>query len=206
MVNADHQHPVGQLQPLPIHEWKWEMFTLDLITKLPKAQKKHESIMVVVDKLTKISHFIRVKSAYKVVEIIDIFMKEIFELHGMSKVVISDRDVKFTSAFQNVVFRGPGTWIQFSTTYQPRTDGQTMQFNQVLEDMLRIYVMQQTTKWEDYLLLVEFTYNKNYHESLQISPYEMLYGRRCRTPAGWHKLKDKMILRPKMLKQKWNKN
>jgi len=91
---------------------------------------------VVVDKLRKTSHFIHVKSAYKVVEITDIFMKEIFELHGMSKVVILDRDVKFTSAFQNALFRGLGTWIQFSTTYQPQTDGQTMRFNQVLEYML----------------------------------------------------------------------
>jgi len=129
------------------------MITLDLITKLPKTRKKHESIMVVVDKLRKTSNFIHVKSAYKVVEITNIFMKEIFELHGMSKVVILDRDVKFTFAFQNALFRGLGTWIQFSTTYQPQTDGQTMRFNQVLEDMLRMYVMQQPTKWEDYLLL-----------------------------------------------------
>ena len=89
----------GLLQPLLIPQWKWEIIFLDFITGLPKTQKQHDSIMVVVDKLSKSTHFIPVKSTHKVVEIVEIFLKEIFRLHGVPKLLISDRDVKFTSNF-----------------------------------------------------------------------------------------------------------
>jgi transposase InsO family protein len=85
-------------------------------------------------------------------------------------VVISDRDVKFTSTFWKTLFSGLGTQIQFSTAYHPQTDGQTERVNQVLEDMLRMFVMQQPHKWEDYLHLVEFSYNNGHHESLGHEP------------------------------------
>ena len=98
--------------------------------------------MVVVDKLSKFAHFIPVQSTYKTVQIADIFMKEIFRLHGIAKTVISDRDVKFTSAFWKTLFTGLGTQIHFSTAYHPQTDGKMERVNQVLEDMLRMYVMQ----------------------------------------------------------------
>ena len=98
-VKAIHQHPAGLLQPIPIPEWKWETITMDFITGLPRTKKQNDSIMVVVDKLSKTSHFIPVKSTYKAVNIVDIFMKEIFRLHGIPKIVITDRDAKFTSRF-----------------------------------------------------------------------------------------------------------
>eukprot|EP00253_Pinus_taeda_P002783 PITA_02783 len=67
--------------------------------------------------------------------------------------------------------------------------------------MLRAYVMQQLTKWEDYLPLVEFTYNNGYHTSLQMSPFEVLYGRKCRTPSSWGGPEDRLVLGPDMLKE-----
>ena len=88
-VKIEHQHLAGLLQPLPIPSWKWEMISLDLITGLPRNQNQNDSIMVVVDKLSKESHFISVKSTYKAVNIADIFMKEIFRLHGIPKIVIT---------------------------------------------------------------------------------------------------------------------
>jgi hypothetical protein len=88
-VKVEHQHPTGLLQPLPIPEWKWEIISLDFITGFPKTQKKNDSIMVVIDKLSKSAHFIPVKSTYKAINIAEIFMKEIFRLHGIPKMVIS---------------------------------------------------------------------------------------------------------------------
>ena len=79
-LKAAHQHPTGLLQPFPIPEWKWEVISLDFITGFPLTQIQHDSIMVVVDKLSKFSHFIPVKSTYKVVHIVDIFLKEVFQL------------------------------------------------------------------------------------------------------------------------------
>ena len=93
--------------------------------------------------------------------------------------------MKFTLAFWKALFTILGTQIQFSTTYHLKTDGQTEWVNQILEDILRMYVMQHPTKWEDYLHLGEFSYNNGYRESLKMSPFEALYGRQCRTPISW---------------------
>ena len=108
-VKTEHQHPAGLLQPLPIPEWKWEIISMDFITGVPKNFRQHDSIMVVVDKLSKLVNFIPVKYTYKAVNIADIFMKDIFRLHGVPKVVISDRDVKFTRNFWKDLFKGLGT-------------------------------------------------------------------------------------------------
>ena len=101
------------MQPLPIPEWKCEVINMDFITCLPRNFKQHDSIMVVVEKLSKETHFIPVKSRYKVVNIAYIFMKEIFILHGVPKVIISDRDVKFTRNFWKPLFKGLGTQFKF---------------------------------------------------------------------------------------------
>jgi hypothetical protein len=98
-VKAEHRHPVGLLQPLPIPEWKWEVVTMDFITGFPRIGKQHDSIMVVVDKLMKASHFIPLKTTHKVADVVNIFVKEIACLHGIPKTIVSDRDPKFTSNF-----------------------------------------------------------------------------------------------------------
>ena len=85
--------------------------------------------MVVVDKLSKETHFIHVKSTYKAINIVDIFMKEVFCLHDIPKVIISDRDVKFTGNFWKGLFQGLNTKLNFSTAYHPQTDGQTERVN-----------------------------------------------------------------------------
>jgi hypothetical protein len=73
-AKAKHMHPTIFLQPLPIPEWKWEVVTMNFITKFPRTTKQHDSIMVVVDKLTKYAHFILVKSAHKATNIAEIYM------------------------------------------------------------------------------------------------------------------------------------
>jgi hypothetical protein len=120
-VKVEHQHLTGLLQPLPIPEWKWEIISMDFITGFPKTQRQNDSIMVVIDKLSKSAHFIPVKSTYKAINIAEIFMKEIFRLHGIPKMVISDRDVKFTSNFWKELFAGLGTNLNFNTSYHPQT-------------------------------------------------------------------------------------
>jgi hypothetical protein len=128
-------------------------------------------------------------------------MKEIFRLHGIPKKVISDRDVKFTSSFWKALFAGLETQLNFSTSYHPQTDGQTEHTNQIIEDMLRMYVMDKPTKWEDYLHLVEFTYNNGYQSSAKMSPFEILYGRKCTTPISWDNPVDRIMVGPDMLQE-----
>jgi hypothetical protein len=83
-------------------------------------------------------------------------------LHGIPKEIVSDKDIKFTSNFWRGLFKGFGTNLNFSNTYHPQSDGQTERVNQVIEDMLRMYVMDKPSKWKDYLHLVEFAYNNGY--------------------------------------------
>jgi len=175
-VKTEHQHPAGLLQPLPIPSWKWEVISLDFITGLPRNQNQNDSIMVVVDKLSKATHFIPIKTTYKDANIADIFLKHIFRLHGVPKVIISDRDPKFTGNFWKSLFKGLNTTLNFSTSFHPQTDGKTERVNQVLEDLLRMYVKDRPGKREDYLHLAEFAYNNNYQSSAKFSPFEILYG------------------------------
>jgi IS30 family transposase len=124
------------LHPIPIPEWKWEVISMDFITGLPTTKKHNDSIMVVIDKLTKVAHFILVKSTHKAINIAKFFMKEIFRMHGLPKTIISDRDTKFTSNLWKTLFSGLDTQLSFSTTYHPQTDGQTERTNHIVEDML----------------------------------------------------------------------
>jgi hypothetical protein len=155
---------------------------MDFITRLPTSNKKNDAIMVVVDKLSKSTHFIPVRSTWKAIDIAQVFMKEIFRLHGMPKEIVSDRDMKFTSNFWKSLMVGLETKLFFSIAYHPQTDRQIERVNQILEYMLRMHVMHQPKKWEDYLPLVEFAYNNNYQAFLKMSPFEVLYGRPCNTP------------------------
>ena len=96
---------------------------MDFITGLPMTWRQHDYIMVFVDKLTKETHFIPVKSTHKTGDIAKIFMKEIFKFHGLPKAIVSDRDVKFTSNFWKGLFADLGTNLKFSTAYHPLIDG-----------------------------------------------------------------------------------
>jgi hypothetical protein len=102
---------------------------MDFITGLPRTCKQHDSIMVVVGKLTKAAHFIPLKTTHKATNVADIFMREIARLHGIPKTIVSDQDPKFTSKFWKGLFKGFGTNLNFSTAYHPEFDGQTEQVN-----------------------------------------------------------------------------
>ena len=117
-------------------------------------------------------------------------------MHGIPKSIVSYRDSKFTSNFWKGLFEGFGTSINMSTTYHPQTDGQIERVNQVIEDMLRMYVMDQPSKWEYYLHLLEFSYNNGYHFSLNMSPFKAMYGRKCNTPISWDNPTDRVIVGP----------
>jgi hypothetical protein len=123
-VKAEHRHPTGLMQPLPIPEWKWEVVTMDFITGFPRIGKQHDSIMVVVDNLMKSTHFIpSLKTTHKAVDVADIFMKEVARLHGIPKTIVSDRDPKFTSNFWKGLFKGFRMNLNFSTNYHLESDG-----------------------------------------------------------------------------------
>lgn len=164
-----------------------------------RTVRQHDSIMVVVDKLRKVAHFISVKTTYSTSEVAQIFIREIMILHGVPKNIVSNRDAKFTSMFWKELFAGLGIELAFSTTYHLQIDDQTERVSMILQDMLRMYVMHQQRKWEEYLPLVEFGYNYGYQESLRMIPFEAQYGRSCNTSISQRDLVKRVLIGINML-------
>jgi hypothetical protein len=96
---------------------------MDFITGLPRIGKKHDSIMMVVDKLTKSACFIPLKTTHKETYVVDIYIREVARLHGIPKTTVSDRDTKFTSKFLKGLFKGFKMNLNFNTTYHLESDG-----------------------------------------------------------------------------------
>lgn len=135
-----------------------------------------------VDRLTKVTKFIPMTSAYSASDVVQLFIRNVVRPHGVLKKIMWDKDAKFTSKFWKEFLTRLGTKLTFSTTYHAQRDGQTVRINMMLEDMLRMYVMHQKQKWEGYLLLVVFAYNNGYQKSLRMSLFDTLYGCSCNTP------------------------
>jgi hypothetical protein len=199
-VKIEHIHPSRLLQPFPISKWKWEVVTVDFITKLPIKVKQHDSIMVVVDKLTKVVHFIHVKKTHRETNITEICMKEVFRIHGVPKAIVSDRDSKFTPQLWQGLFKGFGTNLNLTIEYHPESYGNNKRTNRIIEDMIRMYVMDQPSKWEDCIRLVKFSYNNGYQASLKMSPFEALSGRKCNTLVSWDNPTDRATIGPIFVK------
>lgn len=172
---AEQTYPAGLLQPLPILDQKWESISMDFITGLPKSQGK-DCIFVVVDRLTKFAHFFSITTEFTVVEIAELFFKEVFRLHDLPKTIISDRDSIFLSIFWGELFRLTGTELNHSTSYHPQTDGQTEIVNKWIEGYLRNYVAGHQKAWVRWLYLCEYCYNTTFHMSIGMSPFKALYG------------------------------
>jgi hypothetical protein len=175
---ANHRHPFGLFHPLTIPEWKWEVATMYFITKFPRKNKQHDVIMVVVEKLNKVVHFIPIKVTHKETNVVDIYVREVEHFHDVPKTIMFDRDLKLTTNFWKGLFKGFRTNLNFIIAYHPESDGKIERVKQVIEDMLRIYVMEKPYKWEYYLHFVDFSYNNGYQASLKMSPFEALYGRK----------------------------
>ncbi|WVZ49155.1 hypothetical protein U9M48_000532 [Paspalum notatum var. saurae] len=111
-----------------------------------------------------------------------------------------DRGSQFTSRFGSELHDSLDTKLRFGTAYHPRTDGQTERTNQVLEDMLRACAIQYGSGWDKMLPYAEFSYNNSYQASLKQSPFEALYGRKCRTPLFWNQTGEKQVFGPDIIK------
>jgi hypothetical protein len=199
-VKAEHQKPAGLLQPLPIPEWKWDNVGMDFITGLPRTKSGYDSIWVVVDRLTKVAHFIPVKTTYTSARLAKIYMNRIVCLHGVPKSIVSDRGTQFTSHFWRQLHESLGTRLEFNTTFHPQTDGQTKRANQILEDMLRACALDYGSSWDDNLPYAEFSYNNSHQASIEMAPFEALYGRKCTTPLLWSGVGERSLFGPDIIK------
>jgi hypothetical protein len=198
-IKASHLRVAGPLQPLPIPSWKWEDISMDFIVGLPTTSQRHDSIWVIVDRLTKVAHFIPVHTTYPVKKYAKIYMDRVVCLHGVPKTIVSDRGPQFVSRFWEQLQDSLGTKLLRSSAYHPQTDGQTERVNQVLEDMLRACIIHYDKIWDKCLSLAEFSYNNSFQASLKMAPFEALYGRRCRTPLGWSQTRERQVYGPDLV-------
>jgi hypothetical protein len=194
MVKAEHKRPAGLLKPLEIPEWKWEHITMDFVVGLPRTHRGKDALWVVVDRLTKSVHFIPMKMTNSAEELVPLYMKEVLRLHGVPKFIISYQDSKFVSKFWQSLHNALGTKLSLSVTFHPQTYGQLERTIQTLEDMHHTCVLSWKGGWEDHLALVEFAYNNSYHATIEMAPYEALYGRHCVSLLRWETPGEKTLV------------
>jgi hypothetical protein len=142
---------------------------MDFIVGLPRTQSGYDSIWVIMDRLTKVAHFIPVKTTYSKPQQAELYMSRIVCLHGVSKKIVSNKGTQFTSKCWERLHETLDTQLRFSSTYHPQTDGQTEIVNQILEDMLRAYALQYGRSWDKSLSYTEFPYNNSYQETLKMA-------------------------------------
>ena len=121
---------------------------MDFVVGLPLTGRKHDSVWVVVDRLTKSTHFLPVRTDYSLDKLIELYIKEIARLHGIHVSIISDRDPRFTLRFLGKLQEAVGTRLNFSIAFHPQTDGQSERVIQILEDMLRSCVIDYKGSWD----------------------------------------------------------
>ena len=173
---------------------------MDFVTHLPRTQQKHDAVWVIVDRLTKSAHFLAVRMTFAFERFCRLYIREIVRLHGVPVSIVSDRDPRFTTYFWKSFQKAMGTRMTMSTAFHPQTDGQSERTIQVLEDMLRACVLNHKGSWEEHLPLVEFVYNNSYQASIQMAPYEALYGRPCRSPLCWTEVAENSIIGPDLIR------
>nr|GEV48068.1 putative reverse transcriptase domain, ribonuclease H-like domain, aspartic peptidase domain protein [Tanacetum cinerariifolium] len=174
-VKAEHQRPSGLLVQPAIPEWKWDNITIDFITKLPKSSQGFDTIWVIVDRLTKLAHFLPIKEY--------------------------DPLDKLARSFQKAL----GTDISMSTAYHSETDGQSERTIQTLEDMLHACMIDFGKGWVKYFTLCEFLYNNSYHAIIKATPYEALYGQKCQSLVCWAKVGEAQLTGPELIQEKTEK-
>jgi hypothetical protein len=172
---SEHTPYPGLLKQMKVPEQAWTHISMDFIEGLPTSNGKNV-ILVIVDSFTKYSHFISLSHPYSVKQVAQLCLDNVYKLHGFPSVIVSDRGIIFTSALWQEMLKAGNIKMNMSTSYHPQTDGQTERVNQCLENYLRCMAFETPKKWSQYLPLAEWWYNTSYHTSLQITPFQALYG------------------------------
>lgn len=177
-----HQAKMGLLQPLPIPIRPWSQVSLDLITQLPRSKAGNDAIVVFVDKLTKMVHYVPTTTTVTAPQLASLFIREVCRHHGIPDSLLSDRDPRFTAHFWRSLWDQLGSKLVMSTAYHPQTDGQTERANRTLEEMLRSYVNWRQTDWDEHLSALEIASNNAINASTGFTPFYLNHGQEIRLP------------------------
>ena len=165
------------VRPHEIPNQKCETISIDFITNLPPTKDNNfNSIFVIVDKHSKMAHFIPQHTTDNAPKVAEFFIANIFKLHGLPKTIIRDRDTRFTQKFWNNLCKRLDTKLNKSTAYHPQTNGQVQRIKRILEDYIRRYCNCENDNWDKLLALAEFAYNNSVSASTKFSPFYLNYG------------------------------
>lgn len=175
----------GLLQPMPIPAHAWDHMSMDFVSKLPTAEDGSDGILTCVCMLTKMVRVIETKGEVDAVKTAQLVYKHVWSLFGTPRVIVSDRDPRFTSTFWQTLMRLVKTRLNVSTSFHPETDGQTERMHRLIEEILRHYVNEAQTDWPALLPVVEFAINSSKNRSTGYTPFYLNYGREPATPAAF---------------------
>ena len=167
--------PYGQLLPLPVPERPWQSISMDFIVKLPLSNG-FDSILVVVDRFSKMSHFVPCNETVSAAQLCDLLFNHVYKHHGFPESIITDRGSTFMSHYFQDLAKRFQVSNKMSTAYHPQTDGQTERVNGVLEQYLRAYVNYEQDNWASLLPQAEFAYNNSTSATTKQSPFFANYG------------------------------
>ena len=178
-VKVTRHRPYGELEPLPVPAGPWQEISMDFVVKLPPSMRNniaYDSILVVVDRYTKMAKYFPCMETMTAVDLADLFLDNILPLYGAPKGIVSDRGSIFTSAFWAAMCYHAKIKRRLSTAFHPQTDGQTERQNQSLEHYLRVFCSDEQDNWAKLLSFAEFAFNNSVHSTTGISPFNALYG------------------------------
>ncbi|GKE75911.1 putative reverse transcriptase domain-containing protein [Tanacetum coccineum] len=174
---------------------------IDFVTKLPKSSQGHNTIWVIVDRLTKSAIFVPMRETDPMEKLARMYLKEVVTRHEIPVLIICDRDPRFVLNFWRSLQKALGTNLDMSIAYHPQTDGKSKRTIQTLKDMLCACAIDFGKGWVNHLPLVEFSYNNSYHTSIKAAPFEALYERKCRSPVCWVEVGEVQLTGPEIVQE-----
>ncbi|CDI81763.1 Similar to Transposon MAGGYgagandpolgenehomologues, related [Eimeria praecox] len=169
-----NQKPAALLQELIIPSRRWSHVSLDFITDLRLTKTGHDSILVLVDSLSKMAHFVPATRTFTAADTVDVLADHLIRYHGLPGALISDRYPRFQSDLWQQLCMRFNITRALSSSYHPQSDGQTERVNRTLQQMLRTYIQSDEREWERLLPALELAYNNTSHPTTELSPFDAM--------------------------------
>jgi len=214
-TKSPRHRPYGELNSLPQPKRPWSELTMDFITGLPPCKRKgdvYDSILVVVDRYTKVALYIPTQKTVSATELAETFFERVISRYGLPDGIVTDRGSVFTSAYWSDFCFYTKAKRRLSTAFHPQTDGQTERQNQTLEHYLRVFCSEEQNDWVHLLPYAEFAYNSSEQAAIRMSPFFACYGftprihfdveddaRKGEVPAAKDRVETIKVMREKMV-------